>query len=872
MQREVIKWIQTLDLSFPVHNPRRDLMNGFVVAEILSRYDRNVSMHSFDTGSAIARRLDNWQQIKKILQRLKCTTVNDELIELVIQGRDGAARRILEELYMFLTKRKLHPTPADNGAVGAAASVGTVGASAKVAAASELPAFMRPTAAKLLRDENDATKERFANLTGKTDEARLRQQNEAALETHEVGLQAQKFQEPDRFKPKPRPPTTGATTTGGLDGTQSARSAGAGRRSSAAGSTSRTRQKLQAARQLAVRGIDDTILQTFQQRQEHEKEEQFKAQFDPNEDLATALSRVCVRPLNQAGLVEALDEFAASSNGDAPPEQHEHTLPTGSSPGHEVSATAAAAATGDYFCKFVEHRAVVPGEAKRLVWTALKDAAGNIAKHLQHRAEEATHLAYAMSFAFKRSVHVAGANPVDAEDADAALDLLAAIGHQWQKLDLDAPTATAAGVLVPALAEQISSAPTELLQRLGSTLGAFCNPRDVESFKRLINAVNAVAGPRDSTSVGPLFVASLLETVDAKLCLGLDDVLEYYSAAFIHSTSTVERGAALRLLRALAAFSPVRVEPFLPAIRNLTTDADWEVRLCGLHLATTLYTTNHAAANAAAAHGARTPSNVASPGARSSIAGDTNAGGDSPEAGSATPQGGGPSPKFLAEDDASDILVQCFDSLRETSSLVQRASLCAVAPRLDYDALPQLCDAFVERLLSLPQAALDDMLRGDGPVSAVPGRVLAAHVAGNVVTMWNAVAVACALVNVRQNRSTYEFLSVLEPLVAHADLASGEGRAVWFAVAEQSKHEVVDAVYNPASMRGVSEAQMQACARLAGSIAVRLYQELSGEDDEDLQQQQQQQQSQLDGSEDGTAEAYARKLQERAIDWMQAAL
>lgn len=887
MQREVIKWIQSLDLSFPVHNPRRDLMNGFVVAEILSRYDKNVSMHSFDTGSSLVKRLDNWQQIAKILQRMKCTTINDDLMTLVAQGRDGAARRILEEMYMLLTKRKLHAAPSDNGAVGSSAPLGTVDVAAKLSAAAELPAFMRPTAAKILRDENDATGERFAKLTGKMDQLKLRSRNEAALESHEVALQAQKYQEPERFRPRPRPPPQSAGQSGrGAGGTVGPGGAGG------TAATSRARQKLQAARQLAVRGVDENILAAFQQRQEHEREEQFKAQFDVNEDLATALSRVCVRPLAQTGLVEALDEYAASAGGSGGSDDGYGGDSGSSQPRHHdassMSATAAAAATGDYFCKFVDHRAVMPSDAKSLVWESLHSVAANIAKHLHHRPEELYHLAFSLSFALRSredatTLVLPGSSgdaahgedddhPVEfgGHDAGCAFSLLAAVGQQWQKMDLDAPTQAAAHILVPAWAEAIAAAPPAALRRVAAVFRAFCNPRDVESLKLVITNVASSCG-RANPAVTAAFAANFLVGVDAKLCLGLDEVVEYYASQQLVSARVTDRASALRLLKMLAQHAPLRLEPLLPAARQVVLgDPEWEVRLIGLSFACALQKANNELAHAAAAakghHGgggrASAAPSISSPRAESDVAPSPR----SPSTSAAAGGGAADGRALLSAEDAAELVEQAFAGMSVYSSLAQRAALCVVAPHLNYDDHPALCDAFVHRLVDLGHTAFTETLRDDGSaVRGLPGRVFSVHVAGGIVSFWNAVAVACALVNARTSLSTYEFLVILDALVSRAEI-SGADRGVWVAVAEQSKTDIVDAVLNPANTRGVTEGQLATCTRLATATALRFYTELSGEDDTDLRMAQQQE------DEEDAMESYERKLQERALDWVQSAL
>ena len=112
LPREVLKWAQSLDLTFAIKNPKKDFNNGYLVAEILSRYDPlKIQIFSFDHGTNKGTKLDNWNQIKTYLKSTKHTNAKLRALPLdnlqnLLNNEGSATIEFVKQLYTALTERK----------------------------------------------------------------------------------------------------------------------------------------------------------------------------------------------------------------------------------------------------------------------------------------------------------------------------------------------------------------------------------------------------------------------------------------------------------------------------------------------------------------------------------------------------------------------------------------------------------------------------------------------------------------------------------------------------------------------------------------------------------------------------------------------
>ncbi|KAG8453810.1 hypothetical protein GDO86_000439 [Hymenochirus boettgeri] len=186
LPREVLKWLQSLDLSFSPKNFRRDFSNGYLIAEIFYWYFPNdIQLHSYENGTSLANKLSNWSQLEKFFMK-KNLNVSKALIDGTIHCKPGAAELLIQDIYVMLTNRRIkivHDNEVDF----------TDSHYQK-----KLPMVARSTATKTVKSNVTLTE-----LLAEPDIIINKQKVQALMDLHIQQRQQERIEDPKRFNVKP---------------------------------------------------------------------------------------------------------------------------------------------------------------------------------------------------------------------------------------------------------------------------------------------------------------------------------------------------------------------------------------------------------------------------------------------------------------------------------------------------------------------------------------------------------------------------------------------------------------------------------------------------------------------------------------------
>ncbi|XP_022615587.1 spermatogenesis-associated protein 4 isoform X2 [Seriola dumerili] len=186
LPREIVKWLQSLELSFYLKNVRRDFSSGYLVAEIFSRYyPQDFPEHSYDKGTSLSAKQKNWSQIERSLQKLNLH-LRKEVVDGTIHCKPGAAELLVKEVYTILTNRSIW------GVEGPESDF------TDQEYQELLPTLARSTASKAIKNNL-----RITEIMAKPDISTNQRKAEVILHRHLEHRAAERALNPGRFKVKP---------------------------------------------------------------------------------------------------------------------------------------------------------------------------------------------------------------------------------------------------------------------------------------------------------------------------------------------------------------------------------------------------------------------------------------------------------------------------------------------------------------------------------------------------------------------------------------------------------------------------------------------------------------------------------------------
>lgn len=106
LPRELHIWLSSLNLTYKITNPKRDLSNGWVFAEIFSRYyPDHIEMYQFDNAFQKDKKFNNWDHLQKFFKKQKIAIEFTDY-DPVIHCAPDAGYNLLKKVYKILTNRE----------------------------------------------------------------------------------------------------------------------------------------------------------------------------------------------------------------------------------------------------------------------------------------------------------------------------------------------------------------------------------------------------------------------------------------------------------------------------------------------------------------------------------------------------------------------------------------------------------------------------------------------------------------------------------------------------------------------------------------------------------------------------------------------